>query len=98
MSTCHTGNVKSVLTCSRNLHNYEINGGSFEQVLKNIHWTIREGDKWHLQGGNGQSDSILQTRRLHSYDIWKARVKPPSSPSSLATTHNHTRNVLPPHS
>ena len=24
------------------------------QVLKNINWTIRSGDRWHLQGANGE--------------------------------------------
>ena len=23
------------------------------QVLKDVNWTIREGEKWHLQGANG---------------------------------------------
>lgn len=32
------------------------------KVLKDVNWTIREGDKWHLQGANGARDlqSICQ--------------------------------------
>ena len=27
---------------------------NFVQVLKDINWTIRSGDRWHLQGTNGE--------------------------------------------
>jgi len=29
------------------------------QVLKNIHWTIRDGDRIHLQGSNGKYPSAM---------------------------------------
>ncbi|KAH8835513.1 P-loop containing nucleoside triphosphate hydrolase protein [Flagelloscypha sp. PMI_526] len=29
------------------------------QVLKNIHWTVREGERWHLKGPNGSGKTTL---------------------------------------
>jgi ABC-type molybdenum transport system ATPase subunit/photorepair protein PhrA len=30
-------------------------GEGSRQVLKNVNWTIRPGDRWHLRGSNGES-------------------------------------------
>ena len=52
------------------------------QVLKDINWTIRAGDRWHLQGANGEfpTTNKLTTARLIQ-PPYQALVKPHSYPS-----------------
>jgi len=44
------------------------------QVLKDINWIIRSGDRWHLQGANGEFLTKSRTARLSSGPIGSGKT------------------------
>ncbi|KAF8980061.1 P-loop containing nucleoside triphosphate hydrolase protein [Cyathus striatus] len=60
-------------------------------VLKDINWTIRQGERWHLQGANGSGKttllSLLTGEHPQSWiqkGLWLPSI--PRTPSSLSST------------
>lgn len=69
------------------LQNVSVAYGEGERpIIKNVDWTIRPGDRWHLQGSNGE----LKVSR-QAADI-QAPARLPSCRSSSATTRSRTRS------
>lgn len=69
------------------------------QVLHNISWTIRSGDRWHLQGHNGSSFPSLFSVSLPltfftSLSSLSSHSRLPSSPPSLSTQGSGKTTLL----
>jgi hypothetical protein len=65
------------------------------QVLKNIHWTIRAGDRSHLQGSNGKFLPLpMKVADVPDHLLWQAQERRPCSLLSRVTILNHTPKFL----